>query len=137
MPEVIECQDISNNRNEIPTPDIVKRHPHLRRVMTELCPLNCETEIRLIVGRDAIDAHHVLEVFEPPISPFAQRLKLGWVIRVDMCIRRNHSPDKVNSCETYITSQQMDVVQFYLLVQISLMSRDIKGLWRCKVAKCL
>lgn len=101
LPEVIKCQDIPNNRNEIPTPDIIKHHPHLRRVMTELSPLDCEDEILLLVGRDAIDAHHALEqVLGPPNSPFAQRLTLGLPIIGDMCIGRNHSPDKVNSCKT-------------------------------------
>lgn len=75
LPKVIEFQDIPYNRNEIPTPDIIKHHPHLRRVMTELSPLDCEAEILFLVGRDAIEAHHVLEqVLGPPNSPFAQRL---------------------------------------------------------------
>lgn len=69
--------------------------------MTELSPPDCEAEILLLVGRDAIDAHHVLEqVLGPSNSPFAQRLTLGWVIIGDMCIGRNHSSDKVNSCKT-------------------------------------
>lgn len=98
----MECQDIPNNRNEIPTPDIIKHQPHLRRVMMELSPLDCEAEILLLVGRDA---HHVLEqVLGPPNSPFAQRLTLGWAIIGDMCIGRNHSPDKVNSCKTYLST---------------------------------
>lgn len=45
LPEVIECQGIPNSRNEIPTPDIIRHHPHLRRIMTELNPLDCEAEI--------------------------------------------------------------------------------------------
>lgn len=103
--EVIECQDIPNNRNEIPTPDIIKHHPHLRRVMMELSSLDCEAEILLLVGRDAIDAHHVLEqVLGPPNSSFAQRLTLGWAIIGDRYIGRNHSSDKVNSCKTYLST---------------------------------
>lgn len=103
LPEVIQCQGIPNSRNEIPTPDIIRHHPHLRRIMTELNPLDCEAEILLLVGRDAIDAHHVLDqVLGPSNSPFAQRLTLGWAILGDMCIGRNHSPDKVNSCKTYL-----------------------------------
>lgn len=109
--KVIECQDIPNNWNEILTPDIVRHHPLLRRVIAELSPLDFEAEILLLIERDAIEAHHVLEqVLEPLNSPFAQRLKLGWVIIEDMCTGRNHSPDNVNSCKTCLSTDVSVIV---------------------------
>lgn len=76
--EVIECQDIPNNRNEIPTSDFVKHHPRLGRIMTELSPHNCEAKKRLLVGRDFIDAHYFLEqVIGPPNSPFFQKTDMS------------------------------------------------------------
>lgn len=92
--------------------------------MTELSPLDCEAEILLLVRRDGIDAQHVMEqVIGPPNSPFAQRLTSGWAIIGDMCIGRNHSPDKMDSCKTYLSTDGREMMlQFYLLVQISLRS---------------
>lgn len=76
--EVIECQDIPNNRNEIPTSDFVKHHPRLGRIMTELSPHNCEAKKLLLVGRDFIDAHYFLEqVIGPPNSPFFQKTDMS------------------------------------------------------------
>lgn len=72
--KVIECQDIPNNRNEIRISDIVKHHPRLGRITTELSPQDCEAKKLLQFGRDFIDAHYFLEqVFGPPNSPFSQK----------------------------------------------------------------
>ncbi|XP_048747853.2 uncharacterized protein LOC125660050 [Ostrea edulis] len=106
LPEIIECRDIPNNRNEIPTPEAVRHHTHLCDIANKLEPIDADAEILLLIGRDAIEAHHVLEqVVGPADSPFAQRLKLGWVVMGEMCLGRNHKPDSISVCKTYHTSQ--------------------------------
>ncbi|XP_061166266.1 uncharacterized protein LOC133175165 [Saccostrea echinata] len=106
LPEIIECRDIPNNRNEIPTPEAVRHYSHLCDIANELEPIDENAEILLLIGSDAIEAHHVLEqVVGPSNSPFAQRLKLGWVVMGEMCLGRNHKPDSISVCKTYHTSK--------------------------------
>ena len=55
------------------------------------------------IGRDMLDAHHICDQIVGPVnSPFAQRLKFGWVIIGDVSIGNRHVADSVNSFKTYV-----------------------------------
>jgi len=83
---VVEC-DIPGDRSEIPTPDVTRHYPHLRRLTDFIPPLNEEAEIGLIIGRDSLEAHIVKEqVVGKKGEPFAQRLALGWAIVGEVCL---------------------------------------------------
>lgn len=59
-------------------------------------PLDLEINILLLIGRDLGDAHHITEQrIGPPYAPYAQKLKLGWVIVGEVCLGRTHRPDVV------------------------------------------
>ena len=48
-------------------------------------------DILLLISRDAKEAHQLVEqVVGPTISPFAQRLKIGWVVVGEMCLGSSH-----------------------------------------------
>lgn len=103
LPTLIECDQLPDNRAEIPTPSVVKYHPHLKSLASEIPPLDPKAKILLLLGRDIIQAHKVIEQRNgPPRAPFAQRLALGWVIIGDVCINGVHKPSPVNSFRTYI-----------------------------------
>ncbi|KAI4896990.1 hypothetical protein NFI96_001373, partial [Prochilodus magdalenae] len=103
LPTLIECDQIPDNRAEIPTPAAVKYHPHLKSLTSKIPPLDPEAEILLLLGRDIIQVHKVLEQRNgPPHAPFAQRLALGWVIVGDVCINGAHVPSPVNTYRTYV-----------------------------------
>ncbi|XP_063446815.1 uncharacterized protein LOC134726347 [Mytilus trossulus] len=103
LPTVIECKEIPNNRDEIPTPDVANYHDHLRSISHELEPLDENADILLLIGRDLLEAHHIIEQrIGPAHSPYAQRLALGWVIIGDVCIGNRHVTDSVKSYKTYI-----------------------------------
>ncbi|XP_060083636.1 uncharacterized protein LOC132562879 [Ylistrum balloti] len=92
LPGILECDQIPNNRLEIPTPEITTYHSHLKDV--DLPPLDPGTQILLLIGRDVPEAHHVCEqIIGPSNSPFAQRLRLGWVIVGNVCLGTTHPPD--------------------------------------------
>jgi hypothetical protein len=77
LPPIIECNDIPDNEMEIPTPDVVYAHSHLRHLAKELAPLRGDLSIQLLIGRDLVDVHQVQkQVIGPPSSPFAQKLSL-------------------------------------------------------------
>ena len=61
IPTTIECDDIPNNRQEIPTPEVGNAYPHLSEIASELHPFEKDMEILLLIGRDLGEAHHVLE----------------------------------------------------------------------------
>ncbi|XP_056020363.1 uncharacterized protein LOC125680242 [Ostrea edulis] len=96
LPTVIECDDIPNKRQEIPTPEVANAYPHLSEIASELHPLDIDMEILLLIGRDLGDAHHIIEQrIGPSQSPYAQKLGLGWVVIGEVCLGRTHRPEIV------------------------------------------
>lgn len=97
LPTVMECDGIPNIRTEIPTPEVAMSYPHLRGIAQHIPALDEEADILLLIGRDLLDAHHVLEQrLGPRATPYAQRLRLGWVIVGESCLNRTHKPEIVN-----------------------------------------
>ncbi|XP_064469540.1 uncharacterized protein LOC135384259 [Ornithodoros turicata] len=93
LPTLTECDQIPNDRNEIPTPDVARRHPHLKALADVIPPLDPNAQILLLLGRDLVQAHKVRQQRNGPNhAPFAQKLDLGWVIVGDVCIERLRTP---------------------------------------------
>lgn len=61
LPPLIECQDIPNNRSEIPTPNAALHQPHLRSIAKYIPELDHKAEILLLLGRDVLCLHKVRE----------------------------------------------------------------------------
>ena len=81
LPELIECDNIPNNRNEIATPEDILQYQHLQELQKHILPIDGKCKILLLIGRDLIEAHHVLDQrLGPPKAPYAQKLNLGWII---------------------------------------------------------
>ena len=96
LPSIYECDDIPNNRLEIATPEAAASFPHLQDISGHLPPLDPQTSIVFLIGRDLPAAHHVLEQkLGEDHDPFAQRLRLGWVLVGEVCHGRTHRPDVV------------------------------------------
>ncbi|XP_033761536.1 uncharacterized protein LOC117343299 [Pecten maximus] len=104
LPNVIECDAIPNNSEEIPTPEVATNYQHLVDISDCIPPLAVNTEILLLIGRDLLIAHHVLEQkVGPPEQPYAQRLHLGWVIVGESCLNGLHAPtSKANVLKTLL-----------------------------------
>lgn len=103
LPTLLECNDIPNNRSEIPTPQAACHHSHLQRIADKIPPLDPDAHILLLLGRDMLRVHKVREQINGPgNSPFAQRLDLGWVVVGDVCLGGAHRLPQVNSYKTFI-----------------------------------
>ncbi|XP_028328030.1 uncharacterized protein LOC114478897 isoform X1 [Gouania willdenowi] len=104
LPTLMECDQIPDNRNEIPTPEAAAAHPHLHQIASQIPPLDPKADILLLLGRDIIQAHKVRsQVNGPNNAPYAQHLDLGWVVVGDICLSGAHRPS-VNSFTTNILS---------------------------------
>ncbi|KAL0192214.1 hypothetical protein M9458_010510, partial [Cirrhinus mrigala] len=69
------------DRSEIPSPEIARYHLHLKDVADEIPAVDPCAAILLLLGRDILRVHKVLEQRSGPHNtPFAQCLELGWVI---------------------------------------------------------
>lgn len=102
LPTLTECDQIPDNRSEIPTPEAAAAHAHLRQIASHIPPLDSSADILLLLGRDIIRAHKVRrQVNGSNDAPYAQRLDLGWVIIGDVCLSGAHKP-AVNSFKTNI-----------------------------------
>nr|XP_020483745.2 uncharacterized protein LOC109978925 [Labrus bergylta] len=103
LPTLIECDQLPDNRAEIPTPGAARYHSHLKSLATEIPPLDPKANILLLLGRDIIQVHKVHEQRNGPLlAPFAQRLALGWVIVGEVCLDGAHKPSSVNTFRTNI-----------------------------------
>lgn len=104
LPTLIECDNLPNNRKEIPTPEVVYHHKHLNKIASEIPPLDPKAEILLLIGRDLLRVHKVRKQINGRNNePFAQKLDLGWVVVGDVCVNGMHGPPTVSSMKTYIS----------------------------------
>ncbi|XP_059802718.1 uncharacterized protein LOC132379125 [Hypanus sabinus] len=93
LPPFLECNEILNNRTEIPTPSAVLHQPHLHHIAKHIPELYPKAEILLLLGRVVLRVHKVRQqVNGPHDAPFAQRLDLGWVVKGEVCPGNVHKP---------------------------------------------
>ena len=103
LPEIIECSEIPNNRAEIPSPQVAKSYPHLNSVCKFIPAIDNQSDILLLIGRDLIAAHRVLDqIAGEETLPIAQQLPLGWVIIGETCLGRQHVTPRVNVNKTFV-----------------------------------
>ena len=103
LPPLLECPEIPNARDEIPTSEIASLFPHLQNIASQIPALNDDAEILLLLGRDLSSVHHVHDqIIGSDDAPFAQRLGLGWVIVGQVCLGSVHHADDVNCNKTYL-----------------------------------
>ncbi|KAI4872544.1 hypothetical protein NFI96_005969 [Prochilodus magdalenae] len=95
---LLECNTMPDEHFEIPTPDTVQLFPHLAPVAGKIPPIEEDTPILLLLGRDVLIVHKACEQYNGPHNtPYAQWLDLGWVITGEVCLggvnikRRNMS----------------------------------------------
>lgn len=101
LPSVIECEQIPNARDEIPTPEIALHYEHLRGIANYIPPIDNKAEIMMLIGRDITIAHHVLDQKVLPGNlPYAQKLHLGWTIIGETCLGKVHQPNVINTMKT-------------------------------------
>ena len=60
LPTLIECNSIPRDKQEIPTPEMARRFPHLNDIANQIPQLDENAEIHLLIGRD---------VQEEPLGP--------------------------------------------------------------------
>lgn len=67
--------------------------------------MNPQAKLIILIDRDLFEAHHVQsQRLGPKNSPFAQELKLGWVVIGDVCHGKSHKPAAVNVLKTNVIS---------------------------------
>ncbi|XP_071139321.1 uncharacterized protein [Mytilus edulis] len=105
VPDILECNLIPDSKDEIPTQEVVLFHNHLSDLVEFIEPLDEESEILLLIGRDLISAHHVLDQrIESGNAPYAQKLPLGWTVIGETCLGKLHYPDETRVKKTYLLS---------------------------------
>lgn len=104
LPPLLECDQIPNQRDEIPTPDVTKHYDHLEDLYDLIPTIKPNVEILLLIGRDVPSVHHVLDqrLGVTRDDPFAQKLRLGWTIIGDVCLDGRHAPKLTSVCKTSI-----------------------------------
>jgi hypothetical protein len=103
LPTVIECSNLPENRNEIPTPEVGQNCFHLQDIAHLIQQIDSEAHIMMLIGRNAIKAHHVLDHRVGPTNTlYGQTLPLGWTIIGESCLGSVHVPDELRVTKTNI-----------------------------------
>lgn len=99
---LIECTELPNNREQIPSPCVAKGYSYLKDISDKVSDLLANVEIELI-GGDLIDALVVHDQTKRSRGmPFVQKLPLGWVIIGPVLLDSLHIPEKINVNKTHI-----------------------------------
>ena len=102
-PSLIECNEIPNNKEEIPTPAVARSYKHLQEIEHCIPEYDSQAPIALLIGRDMISAHHILDQrLGKGTEPYAQKLKLGWVIVGETCLNKIHASDVIYVNKTVV-----------------------------------
>ncbi|XP_040197695.1 uncharacterized protein LOC120930586 [Rana temporaria] len=108
LPTLIECDQLPNNREEIPIPEAARHHPHLSHIADYIPPLNKDVKILILLGRDVPRVHKIRELCNgPDDAPQAQKLDLGWVIIGEVCLDQSHKLLDVASYKTNVAYRSM------------------------------
>ena len=103
LPTVTACDEIPNKREEIPTPEIARVHPHLRQIADAIPRLDKEAEILLLLERDIPPLHKVHQSLNGPRNaPWGQWLDLGWVVLGSTCLDGAHKQDEIAAFKTQV-----------------------------------
>ncbi|KAL0172932.1 hypothetical protein M9458_033243, partial [Cirrhinus mrigala] len=54
LPTLIECDNIPDDRSEIPTPQVALHHPHLKVIAGQIPEIDPDAPIMMLLGRDII-----------------------------------------------------------------------------------
>lgn len=102
LSDILECDQIPDTPDEIPTREVAIYHAHLNELINLIPPLDSDAKILLLIGRDTIQAHHVQDqIIGPNDGPYAQKLPLGWTIIGETCLGKLHRPDRACVKKTY------------------------------------
>lgn len=85
LPSLTECNEIPDNKDEIPTPEVVGKYHHLSRIVNQIPHVEENVSIQMLIGRDLQEVHYVHEQIIGPSGPYAQQLSLGWVVIGETC----------------------------------------------------
>ena len=99
LPVLIECDNIPNNRHEIPTQEVARYHSHLCDI--QLDRLDDNSDILLLLGRDVPYVHRILDQRTGhPDAPIGLRSPLGWTVVGDVCLGSQHHSSSANVYKT-------------------------------------
>lgn len=112
LPTLIECDDLLDNCDEIPTPEAAFHHPHLKSLVSEIPPLDNDAQILFLFSRDISQVHKVRQqISSPGNTLLGQRLDLGWV----MCVwERSISPLSTTLRQTYYSASTCQCLGFII-----------------------
>ena len=73
LPAILECDQIPVNIDEIPTKEVAESYWYMKDIVDFIPPLNEQLGIVLLIGRDLIEAHHLLDDRNCSKNTFSER----------------------------------------------------------------
>lgn len=105
LPTLIECDNIPQDKNEIPTPEIARRFEHLKEIAHEIPALDAQAKVQILIGRDAPEQLKIRASKNGPKgAPWAQKLDMGWTISGQVCLNRIGGPFHITTRRTTVST---------------------------------
>ena len=105
LPTLVECENIPDDKREIPTPEVARRFAHLESIADEILPLDPNAGVHILLGRDAPELLKVRAFRNGPRgAPWAQKLLLGWTVSGRICLDIANKPVHVKTRRTAIAT---------------------------------
>ena len=113
LPTLMECNQIPQSKDEIPTPEIAREFRHLQDIADKIPPIDQNAKIHILIGRDAPKLLKV-RAFKngPKGAPWAQKLDLGWTIPGQACLDREGGPIHIPAHRMTVTSTGENSYEF-------------------------
>ena len=74
LPTLVECDQIPDEREEVPSPEAAYQHPHLRHLVNEIPAMGMNSEIFILLESDILRVHKVHKQCNgPDNASYAQR----------------------------------------------------------------
>jgi hypothetical protein len=95
----MECTELANNREDIPSLNVAKHFTHLESIHEVMD----KVEVDILIGRYLINPHIVQGQREGTRGmPYGQKLPLGWVLIKPVCVDALHIPEGINMNKIFI-----------------------------------
>ena len=134
LPTILENENIPGDRDEIPSPDLCRRFPHLTQIADNIPEPKDDIKIILLIGRNCPEPLKVRESRNGPRgTPWAQRTDFGWTVSGQMCTSEVKGDIRTSVHRTILQPQldSPDMCENHIYVKdpIAMFPQDSKAIY--------
>ena len=108
LPKAYMREHIPSRNDQIPTPEIAEKWPHLKRIKDKIPKLDKKVQISLLIGCNCPKAIKPKEVITGKgEDPYAVRTLLGWGIVGPVSLPKTVNTDEISTCNCIVACETL------------------------------